>query len=111
MVKTAVVLMVLACGLAPGVAAAYMCEGLFAAAETRIKEAEAGLTAETDVRIKQKLAEAKGLLEAAKIGHRQATERHTGAVGKYSHGDAVRQARWSEALATEVIFLSTGTPR
>jgi hypothetical protein len=97
--------------LGPGVATAYMCEGLFATAEQRIKEAEATVTAETDVRIKQKLAEAKGLLESAKIGHRQATERHTGAVGKFSHGDAVRQARWSEALATEVIFLSTGTTR
>ena len=97
--------------LGPGVAAAYMCESLFTAAEQRIKEAEATVTETTDVRIKQKLAEAKGILEAAKIGHRQATERHTGAVGKYSHGDAVRQARWSEALATEVIFLSTGTTR
>jgi hypothetical protein len=111
MVKTAVALISAACMLGPGVAAAYMCEGLFATAEARIKEAEAAVTAETDVRIKQKLAEAKGLLEAAKIGHRQATERHTGAVGKYSHGDAVRQARWSEALATEVIFLSTGATR
>ena len=97
--------------LGPGVAAAYMCEGLFATAEQRIKEAEAAVTADTDVRVKQKLAEAKGLLESAKIGHRQATERHTGAIGKFSHGDAVRQARWSEALATEVIFLSTGATR
>jgi hypothetical protein len=111
MIKTAVALVSAACVLGPGVAAAYMCEGLFSAAEARIKEAEASVNAETDVRIKQKLAEAKGLLEAAKIGHRQATERHTGTVGKYSHGDAVRQARWSESLATEVIFLSTGATR
>jgi hypothetical protein len=97
--------------LAAGGAEAYMCEGLFATAEQRIKEAEGAIDGETDVRIKQKLAEAKGLLESAKIGHRQATERHTGAVGKYSHGDAVRQARWAESLATEVIFLSTGATR
>jgi hypothetical protein len=63
------------------------------------------------VRIKQRLAEAKGLLDSAKIGHRQATERHTGTIGKYAHGDAVRQARWAESLATEVIFLSTGATR
>src|SRR6266852_4404630 len=94
-----------------GHAEAYMCEGLFATADQRIKEAESKLTPETDVRIKQKLAEAKGILESAKIGHRQATERHTGAVGKYSHGDAVRQARWAESLATEVIFLATGETR
>jgi hypothetical protein len=109
--KTAVALISAAWMLGPGLAAAYMCEALFSAAEARIKEAEAAVTADTDVRIKQKLAEAKGLLESAKIGHRQTTERHTGAVGKYSHGDAVRQARWSEALATEVIFLSTGATR
>jgi hypothetical protein len=90
---------------------AYMCEGLFAAADQRIKEAESKLTPDSDVRIKQKLAEAKGLLESAKIGHRQATERHTGAVGKYSHGDAVRQARWAESLAIEVIFLQSGETR
>jgi len=94
-----------------GTAQAYMCETLFATADQRLKEAEDTITAETDVRIKQKLAEAKGLLESAKIGHRQATERHTGAIGKYSHGDAVRQARWAETLATEVIFLSTGATR
>jgi len=92
-------------------ASAYMCEGLFATAEQRIKEAEAKVTPETDVRIKQKIAEAKGLLDSAKIGHRQATERHTGDVGKYSHGDAVRQARWAESLATEALFLTTGEPR
>jgi hypothetical protein len=90
---------------------AYMCEGLFAAADQRIKEAESKLTPDSDVRIKHKLAEAKGLLESAKIGHRQATERHTGAVGKYSHGDAVRQARWAESLAIEVIFLQSGETR
>jgi hypothetical protein len=97
--------------LVAGAAEAYMCEGTFATAEQRIKEAESSITGETDVRIKQKLAEAKGLLESAKIGHRQATERHTGPVGRYSHGDAVRQARWAESLATEVIFLSTGATR
>jgi hypothetical protein len=102
---------VTAWALSAGTAEAYMCEGLFATAEQRIKEAEGTITAETDVRIKQKLAEAKGLLDSAKIGHRQATERHTGPVGRYSHGDAVRQARWAEALATEVIFLSTGDAR
>jgi hypothetical protein len=91
--------------------AAYMCESLFTVADDRIKEAEAKVHPDTDVRIKQKLAEAKGLLESAKIGHRQATERHTGAAGKYSHGDAVRQARWAESLASEVIFLASGEPR
>jgi hypothetical protein len=99
-------------GLAGGASAsAYMCEGQFAVAEQRIKEAESKIQPGTDVRIKQKLAEAKGLLEAAKIGHRQATERHTGEVGKYSHGAAVRQARWAESLATEAIFLATGETR
>jgi hypothetical protein len=97
--------------LGAGEAGAYMCEGLFAAAEERIKEAEGVITKDTDVRIRQKLAEAKGLLESAKIGHRQAPERHTGAIGKFSHGDAVRQARWAESLAIEVIFLATGATR
>jgi hypothetical protein len=96
-------------GVAP--AGAYQCEGLFKIADERIKEAEGKITPGTDVRIKQKLAEAKGVLEAAKIGHRQATERHTGAIGKYSHGDAVRQARWAESMASEVIFLATGEER
>jgi hypothetical protein len=99
------------CVLGASGAEAYMCESLFAVAEERIKEAEGVVTKDTDVRIKQKLAEAKGLLESAKIGHRQATERHTGAIGKFSHGDAVRQARWAESLATEVMFLATGTTR
>ena len=107
----AMALVAAACVLGATPANAYMCEGLFATAEQRIKEAEGSITGDTDVRIKQKLAEAKGLLESAKIGHRQTTERHTGVVGKYSHGDAVRQARWAEALATEVIFLSTGATR
>ena len=92
-------------------ASAYMCESLFAVADQRIKEAESKVKPETDVRIKQKIAEAKGVLESAKIGHRQATERHTGEIGKYSHGDAVRQARWAESLATEAIFLATGETR
>jgi hypothetical protein len=106
--------LILALGLTlalAGGADAYMCESLFAVADQRIKDAESKLTPDTDVRIKQKLAEAKGLLESAKIGHRQATERHTGVVGKYSHGDAVRQARWAESLASEVIFLTTGETR
>jgi hypothetical protein len=111
MKRIAAVLVGAACVLGAGAAEAYMCEGLFAIAEQRIKEAEATFTPDTDVRVKQKLAEAKGLLESAKIGHRQATERHTGVVGKYSHGDAVRQARWAESLASEVIFLSTGATR
>ena len=51
------------------------------------------------------------MLEAAKINHHQASERHTGPIGKYAHGDAVRQARWAESLAREVIFLATGEPR
>jgi hypothetical protein len=106
--------LILALGLTLALASgveAYMCESLFTVADQRIKEAEAKLTPDTDVRVKQKLAEAKGLLESAKIGHRQATERHTGVVGKYSHGDAVRQARWAESLASEVIFLTTGETR
>jgi hypothetical protein len=96
-------------GVAP--ASAYMCEGLIKAAEDRIKEAEGKIKPDTDVRIKQKLVEAKGILESAKVGHRQATERHTGPVGKYSHGDSVRQARWAESLASEVVFLATGEAR
>jgi hypothetical protein len=111
MKRIAAALVGAACVLGAGAAEAYMCEGLFAIAEQRIKEAEDTFTPDTDVRVKQKLAEAKGLLESAKIGHRQATERHTGVVGKYSHGDAVRQARWAESLATEVIFLNTGATR
>ena len=75
MLKTVGALVAALSVLGPGVAAAYMCESLFTAAEQRIKEAEATVTEATDVRIKQKLAEAKGLLEAAKIGHRQATVR------------------------------------
>ncbi len=92
-------------------AEAYTCEVVIKTAEERIKEAEAKLKPNTDVRIKAKLAEAKGLLEQAKINHRQASERHTQPVGKYTHGDAVRQARWAETEAREVIFLETGEPR
>jgi len=96
---------------AANAAEAYTCEAVIKTAEERIKEAEAKLKPDTDVRIKARLAEAKGLLELAKINHRQASERHVGPVGKYTHGDAVRQARWAESLAREVIFLETGEPR
>ena len=90
---------------------AYTCEVVIKTAEERIKEAESKLKPNTDVRIRAQLAEAKGLLEQAKINHRQASERHTEPVGKYTHGDAVRQARWAETEAREVIFLATGEPR
>jgi hypothetical protein len=98
-------------GWGSGVADAYTCESVIKAAEERITEAEATLKPDTDARIKARLAEAKGLLEQAKINHRQAPERHIGPVGKYTHGDAVRQARWAEIQAREVIFLATGEPR
>lgn len=98
-------------GWGSGVAQAYTCEAVIKAAEERITEAEAKLTPDTDARIKARLVEAKGLLEQAKINHRQAPERHIGPVGKYTHGDAVRQARWAETQAREVIFLATGEPR
>ena len=106
-------LVILACVSGWGVrtAEAYTCEVVIKTAEERIKEAESKLKPNTDVRIKAKLAEAKGLLEQAKINHRQASERHTQPVGKYTHGDAVRQARWAETQAREVIFLETGEPR
>ncbi len=98
-------------GWGVGAAEAYTCEVVLKTAEERIKEAEAILKPNTDARIRAKLAEAKGLLEAGKINHHQASERHTGPIGKYAHGDAVRQARWAESLAKEVIFLATGEPR
>jgi hypothetical protein len=90
---------------------AYSCESEFAKAESLIKEAENGLKPDTDARIKAMLAEAKGTLDAAKISHRQASEKHTGDIGKYMHGDAVRKGRWAQSLASEVIFLATGKPR
>lgn len=98
-------------GWGSGIAEAYTCEVVIKTAEERIKEAEGKLKPDTDVRISSKLAEAKGLLEASKINHRQAGERHVGPIGKYTHGDAVRQARWADSLAREVIFLATGEPR
>ncbi len=94
-----------------GSAMAYSCEGEFAKADSLIKEAEGYITPDTDARIKAMLAEAKGTLEAAEISHRQASEKHLGAVGKYMHGDAVRKGRWAQSLAFEVIFLATGQPR
>ena len=98
-------------GWGSGIAEAYTCEVVIKTAEERIKEAEGKLKPDTDVRIKARLAEAKWLLEQAKINHRQASERHTQPIGKYTHGDAVRQARWAETQAREVIFLATGEPR
>ena|SRR5437763_3443422 len=94
-----------------GSALAYSCEGEFAKADALIKEAEGDIKPDTDARIKAMLAEVKGTLEAAKISHRQASEKHVGAMGKYMHGDAVRKGRWAQSLASEVIFLATGQPR
>ena len=107
----ALVVLAFVSGWGARAAEAYTCEVVIKTAEERIKEAEGKLKPDTDVRIKAKLAEAKGLVEAAKINHREASERHTGPVGKYTHGDAVRQARWAESLAREAIFLATGEPR
>lgn len=90
---------------------AYSCEAEFSKAEQTINEAKAAVNEQTDARIKASLAEAEGLLKAAQISHRQASERHVGEHGKYMHGDAVRKARWAQTLATEVIFLATGDPR
>lgn len=104
---------VLVAGLLGGTetALAYSCEAEFAKADALIEEAEGNIKPDADTRIKAMLAEAKGTLEAAKISHRQATEKHTGATGKYLHGDAVRKGRWAQALASEAIFLITGQPR
>jgi hypothetical protein len=96
---------------ATGSALAYSCEVEYKKAESLIKEAEANVKPETDARVKAMLAEAKGRLEAAEISHRQASEKHTGSIGKYMHGDAVRQGREAQSLASEVIFLATGQPR
>ncbi len=94
-----------------GAAGAYTCEVEFSKADKVIEEAEAAIKRGTDARIKAMVAEAKGFLEAAKISHRKASERHVGDHGKYMHGDAVRRARWAQSLAAEAIFLATGEPR
>ena len=94
-----------------GSAMAYSCEVEYKKGESLIKEAEGYIKPDTDARIKAMLAEAKGRLEAAEISHRQASEKHTGSMGKYMHGDAVRQGREAQSLASEVIFLATGHPR
>lgn len=92
-------------------ASAYTCNAVFGEAEKLISEAESKVKPDTDSRIKAMIAEAKGLLEAGRISHGQAAEKHVGPSGKYAHGDAVRKARWAADLAKEAIFLASGEPR
>lgn len=92
-------------------ALAYSCESQFASADRLIAEAQALIKQDMDARIKAMVAEAKGINDAAKLSHREASQRHTGADGKYMHGDAVRKGRWSQSLAKQAIFLLSGEPR
>lgn len=89
---------------------AYSCKGVYIEAENLIKKAESMVTKKTDSRIKAIIEEAKGLADAGFVSHTAANARHTGIVGKYAHGDAVRKGRQAVALAKEALFLLTGTP-
>jgi len=90
---------------------AYSCKAVYIEAEKLIEKAEGLVNKNTDSRIKAMIEEAKGLADSVIISHKAANERHTGKIGKYAHGDAVRKGRQAVALAKEALFLLTGTPR
>lgn len=90
---------------------AYSCNASAAEASKLIEEADSLMKADSDSRIKALIARAKGMLEASKVSHGAANQKHHGERGKYMHGDAVRQARQASAMAKEAIFLLSGQPR
>jgi hypothetical protein len=92
----------------PGQALAYTCEAVYEAAETLIEQAEALVKPDTDSRILAMIEQAKGLADGGIASHRRASEGHTGDVGKFMHGDAVRIGRQAQDLAREALFLLTG---
>ena len=94
----------------PGQALAYTCEAVYEEAETLIEQAEALVKPDTDSRILAMIEQAKGLADAGITSHRRASEGHTGDVGKFMHGDAVRIGRQAQDLAREALFLLTGNP-
>src|SRR5574341_214693 len=76
---------------------AFICEERFKDAEERIQEAEATLKPGTPGLIKQRLSEAKGILESLEAArHRR--------LAKCPPGDLGGNAGWVEAVAAEVIF-------
>lgn len=93
---------------APNRAMAYSCMTQFSHAEDLIKEAEELVKEDTDSRILAMIAEAKGIAQAGIISHQAASEGHTGEVGKFMHGDAVRKGKWAQDLARQALFLLTG---
>jgi len=92
-------------------AMAYSCAAEYEAAEKIIAEAERLVTKDTDSRILAMITEAKGIADAGIISHKKANQGHTGAVGKFMHGDSVRKGRWAQSLATQAVFLLNGETR
>ena len=87
---------------------AYSCEAEFAKANTLILEAQSYITENSDARALAMIKEAKGIADAGIISHNNASEGHTGEVGKFMHSDAVRKGKWAQDLAKQAIFILTG---
>ena len=109
--KCTVLAVLLLNGLTTGSVLAYSCEAEFAKANTLITQAQELVTEDTDSRALAMIQEAKGIAEAGIISHRNATEKHTGEVGKFMHSDAVRRGKWAQELARQAIFIITGEIR
>lgn len=72
---------------------AYSCKAVYIEAENLIEQAEGLINKNADSCIKAMIEEAKGLADSCVISHKVTNERHTRAIGKYAHGDAVRKGR------------------
>jgi hypothetical protein len=94
--------------LLPLPALAYSCMAEFSQAQNLVDKAQALVAPGTDSRVLAMIAEARGIAEAGMISHKEASEGHTGEVGKYMHSDAVRKGKWAQDLAKEAIFLING---
>ena len=80
---------------------------VFRRAHDLIQEAEASLGPDTNAWIRQKLAEAKGVLTSAETGNLPAEASQGTPGGKYSLSNAELQALWAESVARDVIFITT----
>ena len=90
---------------------AYSCNAEFQSAQELIKEAESMVKADTDSRILALIAKAKGIASAGIISHSKANQGHTGATGKFMHGNSVSMGRQAQSIATQAIFLLSGETR
>lgn len=91
----------------PGQTLAWSCQSQYEEAERLIEKAENLVADDTDSRILAMLEQAKGLADSGIVSHAKASEGHTGEVGKFMHGNAMRQAAWAQELAKQAYFLLT----